>query len=98
MQLIPGWWIWCYYINPVAWALYGIISSQLGDYSDISAGDGIVDPYNNNEVISISQLLENMFGYHHDMIGYVALILVGFAGSFCLVCMVALKRLNFQNR
>ncbi|KAJ0084449.1 hypothetical protein Patl1_30941 [Pistacia atlantica] len=28
---IPGWWIWFYYMYPVAWTLQGIITSQLGD-------------------------------------------------------------------
>lgn len=27
---IPWWWRWFYYINPVAWTLYGLIVSQVG--------------------------------------------------------------------
>lgn len=32
--LIPGWWIWYYYINPVAWSLYGMVVTQLGDFTN----------------------------------------------------------------
>ena len=28
---IPGWWIWCYWMNPIAYTLYGLIVTQLGD-------------------------------------------------------------------
>ncbi|GJP69951.1 hypothetical protein CLOP_g945 [Closterium sp. NIES-67] len=29
---IPVWWSWFYYINPIAWSLYGLITSQLGTF------------------------------------------------------------------
>ncbi|KAH7554031.1 hypothetical protein JRO89_XS12G0099400 [Xanthoceras sorbifolium] len=32
---IPGWWVWFYYICPVAWTLKGVITSQLGDVETI---------------------------------------------------------------
>jgi ABC-type multidrug transport system permease subunit len=25
---IPGWWIWCYWINPIAYTLYGESASK----------------------------------------------------------------------
>lgn len=28
-QKIPVWWRWFYFINPVAWTLYGLIASQV---------------------------------------------------------------------
>ncbi|KAJ8541398.1 hypothetical protein K7X08_002214 [Anisodus acutangulus] len=37
---IPGWWLWFYYISPVAWTLRGIISSQLDDVEEIISGPG----------------------------------------------------------
>ncbi|KAF3776171.1 hypothetical protein EJ110_NYTH48911 [Nymphaea thermarum] len=30
-QLIPIWWRWYYWLSPVAWTLYGLITSQVGD-------------------------------------------------------------------
>ncbi|KAK4858915.1 hypothetical protein QYF36_023786 [Acer negundo] len=32
---IPRWWIWFYYICPVAWTMQGVITSQLGDVETI---------------------------------------------------------------
>ncbi|KAI4329206.1 hypothetical protein L6164_021496 [Bauhinia variegata] len=31
---IPKWWIWYYWICPVAWTVYGLIISQYGDVTD----------------------------------------------------------------
>ncbi|XP_051117322.1 ABC transporter G family member 51-like [Andrographis paniculata] len=31
VPIIPPWWVWLYYICPVAWTLRSIITSQLGD-------------------------------------------------------------------
>lgn len=98
MQAIPGWWVWIWYVNPVAWSLYGIIASQMGNFDSVEDGYGIPDPFNDDKVISVAQLLHDTLGYSHDMIGWVALIMVGFAGSFCILSMIALKRFNFQNR
>ncbi|BBN01006.1 hypothetical protein Mp_2g03890 [Marchantia polymorpha subsp. ruderalis] len=37
---IPGWWVWFYWISPVAWTLYGLITSQLGDVEFIMEAPG----------------------------------------------------------
>ncbi len=35
--MVP-WWQWYYYVNPIAWTLYGIIVTQLGqDTTDVRA-------------------------------------------------------------
>ena len=31
VQAMVPWWKWYYYINPIAWTLYAIIVTQLGD-------------------------------------------------------------------
>ena len=31
LQQIPIWWRWYYWASPVAWTLYGLITSQVGD-------------------------------------------------------------------
>lgn len=38
----PAWWKWYYWLDPLSYALYGIIGSQLGDvdYDYVDAGDG----------------------------------------------------------
>ena len=30
-QRMPGWWEWYSNVNPVAWSVYGLVASQLGD-------------------------------------------------------------------
>ena len=30
-QRMPAWWEWYSNVNPVAWSVYGLVASQLGD-------------------------------------------------------------------
>ncbi|PQP96196.1 ABC transporter G family member 31 [Prunus yedoensis var. nudiflora] len=86
---IPGWWIWFYYICPVAWTLRGIITSQLGDVETKMEGtfQGTVKEY-----------LEVSLGYGPGMIGVSAAVLVGFCILFFGVFAFSVKLLNFQKR
>ncbi|XP_055832839.1 ABC transporter G family member 31-like isoform X1 [Solanum dulcamara] len=87
---IPGWWLWFYYISPVAWTLRGIISSQLGDVEEVMTGpefEGTVKEY-----------LEVSLGFGPGWIGWSALILVGFCLLFFTVFALSVKVLNFQRR
>ncbi|GAY38373.1 hypothetical protein CUMW_036200 [Citrus unshiu] len=56
---IPGWWIWFYYISPVAWTLRGIISSQLGDVETM-----IVEPTFRG---TVKEYLKESLGYGPGM-------------------------------
>lgn len=87
---IPGWWIWFYYICPVAWTLKGIISSQLGDVETKIVGPGFEG--------SVKQYLEVSLGYGPGMIGVSAAVLVGFSFLFFFVFAISVKILNFQKR
>ncbi|KAJ7535346.1 hypothetical protein O6H91_12G029400 [Diphasiastrum complanatum] len=88
---IPKWWIWYYWICPVAWTVYGLITSQYGDLTTpLQLSDGSVKP--------IKQFLEDYFGYHHDFLGVVAAVLVGFSLFFAFMFAVCIKVLNFQQR
>lgn len=42
MQAMGGWLVWLYYLDPMAWSLYGVVGSQLGDIDNefISYADG----------------------------------------------------------
>lgn len=89
-QNIPGWWIWFYYISPVAWTLRGIVSSQLGDVETTVVGPNFVGPVN--------KYVETSLGYEPGMIWPSVGALIGFIilffGSFAL----SVKILNFQRR
>ncbi|KAJ8747740.1 hypothetical protein K2173_013115 [Erythroxylum novogranatense] len=74
---IPGWWIWFYYISPIAWTLKGIISSQLGDVDtkiESPAFDG-----------SVKEYLKKNFDYQTEDVGISAVVLIAFASCFSLL-------------
>ncbi|XP_057834777.2 ABC transporter G family member 35 isoform X2 [Cryptomeria japonica] len=88
---IPKWWIWYYWICPISWTVYGLISSQYGDVTDqiLVTGEGF-EPLN--------QFVEDYFGFKHDFLGTVASVLVGFAVFFAFMFAFCIKVLNFQQR
>ncbi|KAK4590785.1 hypothetical protein RGQ29_021103 [Quercus rubra] len=89
---IPKWWVWYYWICPVAWTLYGLIVSQYGDVEATIKVPGMVtDP-------TISWYIENHFGYDPNFMGPVAGVLVGFAAFFAFMFAYCIKTLNFQIR
>ncbi|KAL6996410.1 ABC transporter G member 29 [Sarracenia purpurea var. burkii] len=89
---IPKWWIWYYWICPLAWTVYGLIVSQYGDVEDTIKVPGMgPDP-------TIKLYIQHHFGYEPDFIGPVAGVLVGFAVFFAFVYVYSIKTLNFQTR
>ncbi|RID70355.1 hypothetical protein BRARA_C02383 [Brassica rapa] len=88
--LIPVWWIWFYYICPVAWTLQGVILSQLGDVESI-----IDDPMFHG---TVKQFIEQDFGFKPGMIGVSVAVLVGFCALFFSGFALSVKFLNFQRR
>ncbi|XP_028784726.1 ABC transporter G family member 31 [Neltuma alba] len=92
---IPGWWIWFYYICPVAWTLRGIITSQFGDVETIIVGPGFEG--------TVKQYLASSLGYDLEINGVSAvlvsaLVLIGFVLLFFGSFAVSVKFLNFQRR
>ncbi|XAR67679.1 Xenobiotic-transporting ATPase [Bertholletia excelsa] len=89
---IPKWWIWYYWICPVAWTVYGLIVSQYGDVEQTIKAPGMTfDP-------TVKWYIQNHFGYEPDFIGPVAVVLVGFAAFFAFMYAYCIKNLNFQMR
>lgn len=88
---MPSWWSWYYWICPVSWTLYGLISSQLGDVHTqiFVAGMGS---------ISIKSFIHEYLGYKHNWLGNVVAVLLAFIITFWLVFAYSIKYLNFQNR
>ena len=89
-QNIPGWWIWFYYISPVAWTLRGIITSQLGDVETIIVGPGFKG--------SVKEYLESSLGYGPGMVGVSVAVLIAFILVFFSVFALSVKVINFQRR
>ncbi|XP_020088222.1 ABC transporter G family member 42-like [Ananas comosus] len=89
---IPKWWIWYYWICPLAWTVYGLIVTQYGDLEDTINVPGQPQPQ------QIKEYIRHHFGYHTDFIGVVAIVLVGFAVFFAFMFAFCIKKLNFQQR
>ncbi|CAJ2632862.1 unnamed protein product [Trifolium pratense] len=87
---IPIWWRWFYWINPAAWTLNGLVTSQFGDIKDSLDFNG--------RIVPIQDFLWNYFGFKYDFLGIVAIIVVGFTIGFVLVFATCIKKLNFQRR
>jgi len=87
-----GWLVWLYYLDPMAWSLYGVVGSQLGDIDNefISYADGTT--------VTIKEFTRSYFGFKHELLGMVVGIMFAFTVVFFLVATWALRYLNFQNR
>jgi ABC-type multidrug transport system permease subunit len=92
--MIPPWWIWYYWICPVAWTLYGLIASQFGDITEQVIVFGVTDDKNP----SVKDYINTQFGYKQSFLGVVAGVLVGWAVFFAIIFVFAIKYLNFQRR
>ncbi|URE18250.1 Plant PDR ABC transporter associated [Musa troglodytarum] len=91
-QRIPGWWRWYYWADPISWTLYGLLTSQFGDVdAPMNLSDGI-------HSVSIKLFLKHHFGFRHEFLGVVAVMVVGFCIIFAVVFALAVKYLNFQRR
>lgn len=89
---IPPWWRWFYFINPVAWTLYGLIASQLGDVETTIVEYGVSpDP-------TVKEFLKSFFDYEESFLGVVVAILAAFTIMFFTIFSYAFRTLNFQNR
>ncbi|KAK9156690.1 hypothetical protein Scep_003264 [Stephania cephalantha] len=91
-QQIPIWWRWYYWACPVAWTLYGLVTSQVGDKDDL------LDIPGQESKPSVKAFLKEYLGYDYDFLGFVALAHVGFALLFLFVFAYGIKFLNFQRR
>ncbi|KAL0330278.1 UNVERIFIED_CONTAM: ABC transporter G family member 32 [Sesamum radiatum] len=89
---IPIWWRWYYWANPIAWSLYGLLTSQYGDVNEsVRLTDGV-------HSMPIKQLLKHQFGFRHDFLGIAGLVVVGFCALFAVTFAFAIKSFNFQRR
>ena len=82
------WWKWYYWACPVAWSLYGLVTSQFGDIEDTLLDSNV----------TVKQYLDDYFGFKHDFLGVVAVVIVGFTVLFLFIFAFAIKAFNFQRR
>ncbi|KAJ3694173.1 hypothetical protein LUZ60_009653 [Juncus effusus] len=91
-KTIPGWWRWYFWADPVSWTLYGLLTSQFGDLDqNMLLSDGMSST-------SIKVFLKDHFGFTHEFLDVVAIMVVGFTVLFAFVFAFSIKYLNFQRR
>ncbi|KAH7847927.1 hypothetical protein Vadar_031716 [Vaccinium darrowii] len=84
---IPVWWRWYTYTCPFTWTMYGLVASQFGDINNrLDTGE------------TVTEFIHRYFGFDHHFLGFVALIVVGFAILFGFIFAFSIKRFNFQKR
>ncbi|KAI9192853.1 hypothetical protein LWI28_028478 [Acer negundo] len=89
---MPIYWSWYYWANPVAWSLYGLLTSQYGDDDrPVKLADGI-------HSIPIRELLRKVFGFRHDFLGMAGVMVFVFATFFAVIFAFAIKSFKFQKR
>ncbi|THG03516.1 hypothetical protein TEA_013726 [Camellia sinensis var. sinensis] len=88
---IPIWWRWYYWCSPVAWTIYGIFTSQVGDKtSPLTFTDGSVS--------TVKEFLKSTLGFDYDFLIPVVFAHVGWVLLFFFVFAYGIKFLNFQRR
>ncbi|XP_055960604.1 pleiotropic drug resistance protein 1-like [Mercurialis annua] len=84
---MPVWWRWFYWICPVAWSLNGLVTSQYGDLkTKLDTGE------------TVESFVRNYFGFKHELLGAVAVIVLGFVLLYAFIFAVSIKIFNFQKR
>ncbi|XP_047980652.1 pleiotropic drug resistance protein 2-like [Salvia hispanica] len=90
--LIPIWWRWYYWASPVAWTIYGMFASLLGDLkTEIELPGSPIK-------MRVNDFLKNNLGYDHDFLIPVVIAHVGWVLLFFFVFAYGIKYLNFQRR
>ncbi|GMY22097.1 pleiotropic drug resistance protein 3-like, partial [Fagus crenata] len=87
---IPKWWIWLYYLIPTSWSLNGLLTSQYGDINKDIVVFG--------QTKTVVAFLREYFGFHHDQLAIVAVVLIAFPIFFASLFAYFIGRLNFQRR
>nr|GME17435.1 pleiotropic drug resistance protein 2-like [Ipomoea batatas] len=93
---IPVWWRWYYWGSPVAWTIYGLITSQLGDRGDLV--HVFKHDANSLNYVPLKDYLKDYLDYEYDFLGTVAIAHIGWVLLFFFVFVYAIKVLNFQRR
>ncbi|XP_042426984.1 ABC transporter G family member 36-like isoform X1 [Zingiber officinale] len=84
---IPVWWRWYYWLCPIAWTLYGLVTSQFGDVEEKL-----------EEGPTVAEFVRSYFGFDRSFMGVVASVIVAFPVFFAFLFGFSIKMLNFQRR
>ncbi|KAK9734714.1 hypothetical protein RND81_04G158400 [Saponaria officinalis] len=90
IRYTPKWWTWFHYVDPIAYAIRGIVTSQLGDVKSMIIDDDFKG--------TIQEFLKHNYDFTPGMTGTSAAMLFCFALLFCAGFMASIRYLNFQKR
>ncbi|CAM0906093.1 unnamed protein product [Alopecurus aequalis] len=90
--MIPIWWRWFYWADPVSWTIYGVIASQFGNDNKILTVAG------QSVGVAVKDFLKDNLGYKHDFLGYVVLGHFAYIILFFFLFGYGIKKMNFQKR
>ncbi|KAI3734636.1 hypothetical protein L6452_14110 [Arctium lappa] len=88
---IPIWWRWYYWGSPVAWTLYGLITSQVGQNENLVLVPG-------GGSVPVNEFIKGYLGYEYHFLRYVAMAHVAWVVLFFTIFACGIKFLNFQRR
>lgn len=71
----------------MAWTLNGLVASQYGDNRD---------KLENGQ--RVEEFVKSYFGFEHEFLGVVAIVVAGFSVLFALIFAFGIKVFNFQKR
>ncbi|XP_074276933.1 ABC transporter G family member 39-like isoform X2 [Silene latifolia] len=91
-MLIPVWWRWYYWASPVAWTMYGLVTSQVGDNNSIVLQVPEVGS------VPLPTYLKQLFGYDFHFLPFVVVAHLGWVFLFFIVFAYGIKTFNFQKR
>ncbi|KAL3152680.1 hypothetical protein ABBQ38_012275 [Trebouxia sp. C0009 RCD-2024] len=89
---IHGWWIWYYFLDPLAYTIWGLIGSQLSDVSDVTLVS------QTGMRMALNEYMTTTYKFRHAFIGAAAAILIAFIVLFHLLTAFALQKLNYLKR
>lgn len=75
----------------MAWTLYGLITSQVGENENLVEVPGA-------DSMSVKAFIKSFLGYDYDFLPYVAMAHVLWVVLFFIVFACGIKFLNFQKR
>ncbi|CBI17068.3 unnamed protein product, partial [Vitis vinifera] len=89
--LIPIWWRWYYWASPVAWTIYGIFASQVGDITSEAEITG-------RSPRPVNEFIKDELGLDHDFLVPVVFSHVGWVFLFFIMFAYGIKFIKFQRR
>ncbi|KAL9150125.1 hypothetical protein ABFS82_12G149200 [Erythranthe guttata] len=88
---IPIWWRWYYWGTPVAWTIYGMVVSQIGELTSQVEVPGV-------GFMTVKSYLKENLGFEHHFLPIIGIMHLVFILLFGTVFTLGIRYLNFQRR